>query len=153
MTARKHFRHKLDYDTQGAHAHTHTDRHAIRKSVMWNTKQSKCDKRRHGPTIPDSQSNGVDEVRWRSLYVSVSPSVSALITKQAAQYSSLTFSFCPSVFFYLALSFSLCSTPPSITDQLTVIKRMEKSLVCECPCVWMCVWPCGVVPTTPSIWE
>lgn len=59
MKAPKHFRHKLNNDTQG----THTDGHAIRKLGMWNTKQSKWDKHRHKPTIPDSQSNGADEVR------------------------------------------------------------------------------------------
>lgn len=41
-------------------------------------------------------------------------------------------------------STSLCLfsvfNPPSITDQLTDIKRME-SLVCVCECVWMCVCP------------
>lgn len=78
---------------QWHHTCAHADRHSIRKSGMWNTKQSKWDKRRHKPTGPDSLSNGVDEVRWKSLYVSVSLSVSALITQRAAQYSSLTFCF------------------------------------------------------------
>ncbi len=114
-----------------AYTHIHTDRHAIRKLGMWNTKQSKWDKHRHRPTSPDSQSNGVDEVRWKSLYVSVSLSVSALITQQAAQYS-YTQVFCLSVSFYLALSFSLCSTPHQSPINWQSWREWKRSLVCVC---------------------
>lgn len=150
MKTPKHFRRKLYNDTQGAHAHTLTDMQ-LENCVCGIPNSLNTDKHRHKPTSPDSQSNGVDEVRWKSLYVSVSLSVPALITQQAAQYSSLTFSFCLSVSFYLALSFSLCSTPHQSLINWQSWTEWKRSLVC----VWMCVCLHVLVhvSTTLSIWE
>lgn len=131
--------------TPKAHMHTHTGAQ-LEKPGMWNTKQSEWDNRRHRLTRPDSKSNGVDEVRWKSLYVSVSLSVSALITQEAAQYPSLTLSLSARLILSTSsLPFSLCSTPlPSITNQLTAIKRMGKK-----PCLSTCVNVC----VSTALWE
>lgn len=102
------------------HTHSHTDRHSISKRGIWNTKQSKWDERRRTPSSPDSQTNGVDEVKWKSLYVSGSLSVSALITQQVTQYSSLTFSLPHRPFPSASLSFL---SPYPTSDQWGVFGK------------------------------
>lgn len=74
-----------------------------------------------------------------SVYVSVSLSVSALITQQVAQYSSVTFPFCLSVSFYLALSSSVCSAPH---QSQSIDKDQEKEVLSEKSCLSVCISVC-----------
>lgn len=72
--------------------------------------------RHHEPTSPDSRSN-VDEGRWKSLYVSVSLSVSVLIAQQAAQYSNF-------LSVSLNLSWSFLNHEPPTSLRMTDISRI-----------------------------